>query len=333
MRITIREVAREAGVSVTAASRALNDKGELRLEKRARVLAAAHRLQYTPNSVARALVSGKSKTLGVMVTSTSPVYADILHGIEEAAQAADYGLLFANSADSQEQAMRGLALLRTHQVDGVILTSVQTDRRDIEFLQQAGIPFVLMLRHFPDLDTDYVILDNVKSGYLVTDHLLKLGHRRLGNVAGPLHVSSAQGRLAGYRKALKKYKVPYVDDLVQAAPFTIDGGFTAAMKLLERPDRPSAIVAANDLQAVGVLKATRTLGLHMPEDLALTGGDDIELAEFLEVPLTTFHQPARQIGARAAKILIARLQGEPLPPQKIVLKPNLVVRRSSGCKL
>ncbi len=212
MRITIREVAREAGVSITAASRALNGKGELRPEKRAQVLAAAHRLHYTPSSVARALVSSKSKTLGVMVTSTSPVYADILHGIEKAAHAADYGVLFANSGDSQEQALRYLQMLHTRQVDGVLLTSVQTDR-----------------------------------------------------------------------------------------------------------------------QAVGVLKAARTLGLRIPDDLALTGGDDIELEEFLEVPLTTFRQPARQIGTRATQILIARLQGEELPTQHVVLKPQLVVRRSSGC--
>ncbi len=333
MRITIREVAREAGVSVTAASRALNNKGEMRPEKRALVLAAAHRLQYTPSSVARALVSGKSKTLGVLVTNTSPVYADILHGIEEAAHAADYGLLFANSTNSQDQALRCLTLLRTRQVDGVLLTSVQTDRRDIELLQQAGIPFVLLLRHFPDLDADYVVLDNVKSGYLVTEHLLELGHRRIGHVAGPLYVSSAQGRLAGYRKALRKYGARYVAELVEIAPFTIDGGYTAALALLDRRDRPSAIVAATDLQAVGVLKAARTLGLRIPDDLALTGGDDIELAEFLEVPLTTFHQPARQIGSRAAGILIARLNGEARPTQQLVLKPRLIVRRSSGGKV
>jgi DNA-binding LacI/PurR family transcriptional regulator len=333
LRITIREVAREAGVSVTAASRALNNKGEMRPEKRALVLAAAHRLQYTPSSVARALVSGKSKTLGVLVTNTSPVYADILHGIEEAAHAADYGLLFANSTNSQDQALRCLTLLRTRQVDGVLLTSVQTDRRDIELLQQAGIPFVLLLRHFPDLDADYVVLDNVKSGYLVTEHLLELGHRRIGHVAGPLYVSSAQGRLAGYRKALRKYGARYVAELVEIAPFTIDGGYTAALALLDRRDRPSAIVAATDLQAVGVLKAARTLGLRIPDDLALTGGDDIELAEFLEVPLTTFHQPARQIGSRAAGILIARLNGEARPTQQLVLKPRLIVRRSSGGKV
>jgi LacI family transcriptional regulator len=125
--------------------------------------------------------------------------------------------------------------------------------------------------------------------------------------------------------------VPYVEDLVRAAPYTIEGGFTAARALLERTPRPSALVAGNDLEAVGVLNAARTLGIHVPEDLALTGGDDIELGEFFEVPLTTFRQPARQIGARAAQILIARLKGEEMPPQHVVLKPQLIVRRSSGC--
>lgn len=332
MQITIRDVAREAGVSVTAASRALNNKGELSKEKRASVLEAAKRLHYTPSAVARALVSGRTSTLGVVITNnTSPVYADVLRGIEEAANAANYGLLFANSADSQDQALRCLNLLLAKQVDGVLLAPVQTDRRDVELLQAAGVPFVLLLRDFADMETDSVTLDNPLAGRQVVDHLLEQGHRRIGHVAGPMQVSSASGRLAGYRQALEQRGVAFDASLVGYAPFTIAGGYEIAHRLLKRPDRPSAIFAASDLQAVGVLKAARERSLRVPEDLALAGGDDIELAEFLEVPLTSFRHSARAMGGRSVELLLARLSGQEMPCQKIVFEPKLIIRRSSGC--
>ena len=204
MPVTIHDVAREAGVSHTTVSRALNNKGELNPETRARILAVAERLHYVPSSVAQALASGATKTLGLIITnSASPVYAAIVHAIEGAAHAVGYGLLLCNSAEDQEQALRCLAMLQSKQVDGLILAPAQTDRRDIALLQRSGIPFVLLLRYFSDLRTDYVVVDNLEAGRLMTDHLLQRGHRRIGHVAGPPHMSSSVGRLDGYRQALE----------------------------------------------------------------------------------------------------------------------------------
>jgi LacI family transcriptional regulator len=332
MRPTIRHVAREAGVSVTTASRALNQREDVSPATRERVLAAARRLDYVPSSIARGLVWGRSKTLGVVVNdNASPVYAGVLRGVEASANAAGYGLLLCNSADSQEQALRCLASLRANYIEGVLLTPIQTDRRDVEELQNAGIPFVLVLRHFSDLESvDFVVPDNIAGGYLVTQHLLSLGHRVVGHIAGPPYTSSGQGRLAGYRQALAECDLPFDADLVAYGGYSVAGGFEAAMRLLQARRRPSAIFAATDLQAVGVIKAAHALGLRIPDDLALAGGDGIELAEFLEVPLTTFHIPAREIGARAADILLARLNGTCTTPQHVIFKPTLVVRKSSG---
>ncbi|MBW3633008.1 MAG: LacI family transcriptional regulator [Chloroflexi bacterium] len=331
MPATIRDVARLAEVSVTAAHRALNGKTELSLEKRVRVLDAARHLNYVPSAAARALVSGKTRTIGMVATdNASPVYAGIVRGVEEVANAAGFGLLLCNSADSQERALTCLNLMRAKQVDGVLLTPVQTDRRDVQQLRESGTPFVLLLRHFADLDTDFVVTDNEAGGYAATKHLLELGHRRVGHIGGPAHVSSAQGRLAGYRRALTEHNLPYDEHVVAHAPFTVSGGCDAALELLDQPLRPTAVFAANDLQAVGVMKAARMLDLQIPEELALVGGDDIELAEFLAVPLTTFHQQAREIGARGAEILLGRLHDEVDAPRQIVLTPQLIVRRSSG---
>ncbi|MBI3979951.1 MAG: LacI family DNA-binding transcriptional regulator [Chloroflexi bacterium] len=332
-RVTIHDIAREAGVSHTTVSRALNDKGELDPETRARVRAVAERLRYTPSSVARALASGRTRTLGVLITdNASPTFAEALRGVEEVANAAGFGLLLCNSADSQDQALRCLAMLMANRVDGILVTPVQTDQRDLTLLRQSGIPFVLLFRHFADVVADCVVTDSVEGGLLATGHLLDLGHRRVGHIGGPPHISTAQERLAGYRRALAKRDLPFDETLVASAAFSVAGGHQAALALLDRPDRPTSIFAATDLQAIGVLKAARTLGLRIPDDLPLVGGDDIELAEFLEVPLTTFHQPSRAIGARGAELLLARIQGEAGEPRRVIFAPRLIIRRSSGCK-
>jgi len=332
MRVTIREVAREAGVSVSTASRALNRKGEIAPEKRTHIFETARRLGYTPSFAAQALVLGKTRTLGAVITdNTSPVYAEALRGVQDVATSTGLGLLFCNSADSQDEALRCLALLRSKQVDGVLLAPVQTDRRDIEELNRFGVPFVFMFRHFPDLPgTDYVVTDNVEGGRLVTEHLLALGHARIGHIGGPPHTSTARDRLAGYRLAHRSRGLAEDGDLVLPAPYTVAGGFDAGTRLLRREDRPSAVFAACDMQAVGVLRAAALLGLRVPDDVSVVGGDDIELAEFVRVPLTTFRQPARDIGKTAAELLVAKVSDHPPPARQVVVTPTLIVRQSSA---
>jgi len=334
VRVTIREVARQAGVSISTASRALNQKGDIAPARRTSIVEIARKLGYTPSAVARALVSGRTRTLGAVITdNASPVYAQALRGVQDVATQAGFGVLFCNSADSQEQALQCLAMLRSKQVDGVLIAPVQTDRRDVEQLEQDGVPFVFLLRHFPEYrHMDYVVTDNVAGGRLLADHLLDLGHTRIGHIAGPPHTSTAQGRLAGYRQALAARGIAVAQDLIVHAPYSVAGGCEAAHRLLNRTDRPSAIFAATDLQAVGVFRAAQQYGLRIPEDVALAGGDDIELAEFLRVPLTTFRQPAREIGALATEILVAKLTGNQPEARQVVIKPELVVRQSSGCR-
>lgn len=328
---TIRDVAKLAGVSVTSAHRGINGKDELGPATRERVLAAARELNYVPSAAARALVSGKSHTIGMVVTdNASPVYAGIVRGVEEVAKAAGFGLLLCNSADDQSQSLACLELLRSKQVDGVLLTPVQSDHLDIDYLRSARIPYVLLLRRFDDATDNFVITNNEAAGFAATRLLLDLGHCRIGHISGPEFVSSAQGRLAGYRKALHEAGLPIDVSLVSSGPYTVMGGYQAALWLLSRDEPPTAIFAANDLQAVGVMKAARQVELVIPNDLALVGGDDIELAEFLEIPLTTFHQPALEIGRSGAEMLLGRLNGEPSESRQIVLTPELIVRKSSG---
>ena len=331
MPTTIRDVARVAGVSITTAHRGLNGKDELGEDTRARVLAAAEQLNYVPSAAARTLVSGKSKTIGMLVTdNASPVYAGIVRGVEEATNAAGYGLLLCNSADDQDRAVSSLALLRAQQVDGVLLTPVQSDRRDVEYLREAGIPYVLLLRHFDDPKDDVVMVDNVAAAYAAIRHLLGLGHRIIAHIAGPPHVSSARLRLAGFQKAMDEAGVSLEPGSVLHASYNVAAGYSAAQELLATGPRPTAILAGNDLQAVGVIKAARELGIRIPGDLALVGGDDIELAEFLDPPLTTFSQPSLDIGKRGAEVLLERLAGQAPASNVSTFTPELIVRASSG---
>ena len=229
-----------------------------------------------------------------------------------------------------EQALRCLAMLQSKQVDGLILAPAQTDRRDIAFLQRAGIPFVLLLRYFPDLCTDFVVVDNVEAGRLMTEHLLERGHRRVGHVAGPATCPAAWGVWT----AIARPSPRRMCHTMKAWCATRRLPWRAAIR---RPsncwdglsDRP-AIFAATDMQAVGVFKAAKELGLRVPDDLALAGGDDIELAEYLEVPLTSFNQPVDEIGAQIVAILLARIDGDREGVKQVVLQPQLIVRRSSG---
>lgn len=331
MPATLRDVARHAGVSVTTAHRGINGKGELNEETRQRILHAVRELGYVRNETARSLASGRSNTIGMIVTdNASPVYAGIVRGVESVVKAAGYGLLLCNSADDPVEALSCLELLRSKQVDGVLITPVQSDLAELDYLRDAQIPYVLLLRTFGDVLDDVVVTDNESGGRAATGVLVELGHRRIGHIAGPAHVSSARGRLAGYTQALQDGSVAFDPDLVVHAPYTTEGGYVAALDLLNRDDRPSAIFSANDMQAVGVMKAARELGVRIPDELALVGGDNIELAEFLEIPLTTFHQPAFEIGSRGAEVLLSRLVGDAKEHQQIVMTPQLIVRQSSG---
>jgi LacI family transcriptional regulator len=331
MPTTIKDVAREAGVSVTTAHRALNGKSELGAEKRERVLEAARQLNYVPSAAARTLVSGRSRTLGMIVTNNaSPVYADIVRGVEAVARDAGYGLLLCNSDDDQSRALECLEILRAKQVDGVLITPVQSDRRDIDYLSDSHIPYVLLLRYFDDPADDRVIIDNEAAAYGTSRYLLELGHRQVGCIAGPQETSSGRARLAGFQRAVREGSYGIRADFVTGHAFTVEGGYQGAIALLSGDVKPTAIVAANDLQAVGVIKAARERGLTVPDDLALVGGDNIELAEFLDPPLTTFDQPALAIGRRGAEILLDRLDGDERPPHHVTFVPDLIVRASSG---
>lgn len=332
MRVTLRDVAREAGVSITTASRALNGKGELAAESRALVLEVAERLRYVPSDVARTLASGRSNTLGVMFTDiTHPVYADLLAGVEEAANKEDVSLLYMNSGEDMEVAARCMRVLRSRHVDGVVFTPLLSDSGEgIAEMASLGVPLVSILRAFPSVPIDYVITDNQQSGYLATRHLIDLGHRRIAHIGGVVGASTTDARLAGYEQALAEAHIASEAALISRGAHTVEDGQAVAARLFAASDPPTAVFASTFRQALGTLEAARHAGVSIPDDVALVAGDETDFAEYLEPPLTTVHQPTRDMGRQGAELLLARLAGRRRRRKGVVLQPELIVRRSSA---
>jgi len=335
MRVTMRDIAERAGVSLITVSRALNNKPDVNKETRARILAIAQEIDYTPNVHARALASGDSKTLGLIVAdSANPFYGKLIRGVEDTASAHGYGVILCNTSEDRERESAAHRMLREKRVDGMLVTGILTGLSPLLRLKQENIPFVLLNRYLQEIDADCVLNDNRLGAYEATTHLCELGHRRIVHLTGPKEISSVRERLAGYRQALEEYDIPFDPELVLRCNLKLEGGCRQAKTALPvLSPRPTAVFAYSDLLAIGVLKALRELGLRVPQDIALVGYDDIEFAPFVEPPLTTVAQLVYEIGQKGTEILLEKInwpeEGE-WTPQRVVFKPELRIRASSG---
>ncbi len=338
MSATMKDIAKKAGVSLTTVSRALNNKSDIGKDTRERILAIAHELNYAPNIHARALASGDSKTLGLIVAdSANPFYAKLIRGVEDVCSAHGFGVILCNTNEQPDQEVRAHQMLREKRVDGMLITSIRTGLLPLRELQQENIPFVLLNRYLESFGVDCVLNDNRQGAYEATVHLCGLGHRRIVHLTGAEQISSVRDRLAGYCQALEEYGIPFDPQLVLQCNLRLEGGYQQAKTIIPTiSPRPTAVFAYSDLLAIGVLKALRELGWRVPQDIALVGYDDIEFAPFVDPPLTTVTQLAYEIGQKGTEILLHRIS---LPeeqvwiPQRIVFQPMLKLRVSSGVSL
>ena len=259
MRTTLREIANRAGVSIITVSRALNHRPDVSKATRERVLAIAAELNYAPNVHARALASGSSKTLGLIVADNlNPYYARIIRGVEETAREHGYGVLLCNTDEQPNLELTAHQLLREKGVDGVLITSVQSGAGPLKDLERDGTPFVLLNRYVPEIETDYVLNDNFHGAYEVTSVLCKLGHRRIAHLTGSECITSVRDRTAGYRKALEDFGGRFDPDLVVRCDLKSESGYTCIRELLmARQLKITAVFAYSDMLAISVLKAAR----------------------------------------------------------------------------
>ncbi|HHY97537.1 MAG TPA: LacI family transcriptional regulator, partial [Firmicutes bacterium] len=309
--VTIKDIAERAGVSVNTVSRALNNKPEISPETREKIIEIARSLNYTPNILARSLVLKQTYTLGLVVPDNSdPFYAQLAKGVEATAIKRQYNSILCNTDENPNKEIDVLKLLREKRVDGILITTVQKDAAYFKEMLRDEIPFVFLNRHMDDLDVDYVVNDNVAGAYEAVSFLIQLGHKRIAHITGPAHLSSVREREKGYRKALEDHGLEASGSLIfRSDSLKIAAGYNVMKSLLASDSRITAVFAFCDLLAIGAYKAIIEAGLNVPGDISIIGYDDIEFAEFLEVPLTTVAQPTYEIGQIGTEILIERLKG------------------------
>lgn len=329
---TIRDVARASKVSIATVSRVFNDSPAVSEVTRQRVRAAAQSLGYWPNGIARSLITNRTHMLGVVLPDLhGEFFSEVIHGVDEASRAHGLHVLVSRASARADELTSALRSMRGR-VDGLVVMA--PDLRASETLEQTArsIPTVVLNPDRPLESVDTVAIDNGGGARQVVSHLIRLGHRCIAMVTGPEHNADSRQRLEGYRRALADAGLFTTPDLVVAGDFTEPSGYDAALQLLARSHRPTAIFVANDVMAVGVLGALDDLGVPVPGDIAVAGFDDIPLAQYLRPPLTTVHVDMLGLGRRAVELLLDPGRRERTPGRHDVLPTTLVVRRSCGEK-
>jgi len=334
MRVSIKDVAEAAGVSHSTVSRALSDSPLVKAETKARIQRLAQEMGYSPDAIARSLVTQKTRTVGVVVTTiTDPFVAEVVQGVEDTAQENDYSVILASSASDPERELAAVEMLRAKRVDSVIVTSSRVGALYLEHLERFGVPVVLVNNHNEQSGryTFSVSVDNQHGGHLATAHLVQRGHRSIGYVSGPEGRSDDVERLAGYRQALDEADIPFDPALVVPGNGRLDGGERALRTLTRVAKPPTAVFCYNDMTAIGLISAARQLGILVPENLAVVGFDNIPLAAHAYPPLTTIAQPQRDMGRQAMNMALALMSAGDLtiPVSDVVIRGELVVRETT----
>lgn len=330
-RVTHKDVAERAGVSVATVSYVLNNGPRpVAPETRAKVEEAIAELGYYPNELARSLRLQQSSTIGLILPNImNPVFAEIAHELESACRKEGFLLLLCNSDRDHAREEHFIQILRAKQVDGVVITPHSDPLRLIEPLLQARIP-VVVLEH--DLsDVHCIAIDEWQGGRIATQHLIDLGHRRIALIRRAPNSAFSSQRIVGYQQAVAAAKIPYDPQLVVECAAGQAAGALATTHLLALADPPTAIFTHNDVLAMGALHAIRQAGLKVPEDISVVGYDDITSAAYFAPPLTTVRTPKAELGVLAGRTILELVrQKNALPPQTVTLSVELVVRASTA---
>ena len=331
--VTIKDVAREAGVSVGTASQALRGSSTVREATRRRVLAVSTRLRYQPSALARGLVTRRTHTVGLLISDiANPFFIRVVRAVEDVAQENGYNVILCNTDEDSTKETQYLRVLMEKRVDGIILATTAGSLQAVRDVRWRRVPLVLFDRELPGLATDTVKVDSVLGGRLATEHLVGLGHRRIAIIHGPLVRSTGAERLQGYLLALKAAAIRPERALMREGNFKPDSGRALAGQLLQLSPPPTAIFCTNNLMTVGALQTLGERGVRIPAEMSLVGYDDMEWWTLTHPPLTTVGQPVYDLGREAMRLLLTQIgaSGERQRPQRLILKPELIVRDSCG---
>jgi LacI family transcriptional regulator len=332
-RVTINDVARMSGVSPMTVSRVINGSERVSPQTRQRVEQAIAELGYVPSRLARGLIRQRTRTLALIVPDVAnPFFTLIVRGAEDVARRADYRIIFCDTR--ADLAIEGEVVeeMIAHRVDGVAIAPVSDrSRNHLRRLARFGVPFVVIDRTVAGVDCDVIVGDNVGGARRLVEHLIALGHRRIGLIVESDEVSTARDRHQGYVEALEAAGLPIDPSLVVRSTVDPHGGYDGMLRLLDADEAPTAVFTVNNLVALGAIEAIRANGLEVPDDIALVCFDDIEYASRLYPFLTVMAQPAETLGTLGTQLLLERIEGRaPDQSRIVVLPPQFIVRRSCG---
>lgn len=331
MPATIKEVAREAGVSIATVSRVLNGKAQVAAETRARVEAAARRLRYSPDRAAKSLITRRTMTFGVLLPELyGEFFSEFIRGLDVSARASGLSLLVSSSHSDREEIAALLRAMRGR-VDGIVVMTPDADPSILDHAVPDTVPLVLVNPSQMEARFDALAIDNFGGAYAMTRHLLSLGHQHLAFITGPAGNVDAVERLRGFRAAVKDLAPGGAVIGEYEGDFREESGYRAGRTLLAKRSRPTAVFAANDAMAIGALSAFHEADLAVPDEIALAGFDDIPIARFVSPPLTTVRVAIRELGQRAVERLCAAIEAGKEHQRRVERMPTeLVVRASCG---
>jgi DNA-binding LacI/PurR family transcriptional regulator len=329
---TIRDVARVAGVSTATVSRVINAPEAVSKATRERVRRAMQVCRYKYNALARGFVTKRSHTLGLIIpTITNPIFAESTRGAQDFANEKGYQVILANSDYEYDKEFELIDVLRERQVEGLLITTTNLGGEVLKTLLAEGFPFVLLYSTIRKGPMSAVGVDNYYGGYRATEHLVKLGHRRIAMLAGGFSFSDrSHHRWFGYKKCLAANAITYDPALVRQVPYTLAGGKEAIKVLLSVDNPPTAVFCSNDYMALGVMQGAKESGVAIPDSLSVVGFDDMAISSFISPGLTTIRQPAYEMGRLGTELLLAHIGKSVTKPTHNMMETSLIIRESTA---
>lgn len=333
--VTMKDVAAKAGVSTATVSRVLSGKGGVTSELDQRVRKAILELGYYPNATARRLRQRNTRIIGVIVPDIQiPFFASIVIAVESVLSEAGYLILLGNTLDELANERKNIQTFLAEYVSGVIFAPADAaDTTHYEKLQRAGVPLVAIDRSPGKLEVDTVQIANASAAARAVSHLIEEGYQKIAFISGPDNISTAVDRRRGYERALVAAGIPLDPDLIQYGDYRTEGGYRSMRNLMEGPNRPNAVLFANNVMTLGALQYIHEKGINIPDDIALISFDDIAWAPSLRPPLTVIAQPVHEIGRVAARLLLDRIEDPHGSIKHVTLETRLITRASCGCGL
>lgn len=333
-KVTIHDIAEKLNITASTVSRALNNSPRISEVTKKAVLKAAKQMNYQPNNIAAALRNGKSNIIGIIVpTADRAFFASVIRGIEEVANSLNYKVIISQSNDNYEKEVQTIDALFSARVDGII-ASIGKNTEDFshyKMAQEKGVPLVLFDRTTDELEVSQVLIDDYWGAYKAVEHLIEQGCRRIAHFTNPKKVSVFKERLRGYADALKDHGLPYDEDLVVPSNLQLEDGRASMEKLLKLKELPDAVFSASDFGAMGAMQVLKEHNIKIPQQIALVGFSNDPFTSFTDPPLSTVDQLSITMGRRTAELFFQQLKSSDrkFVPQKTVLKPELIIRKSS----